>query len=198
MRRLRVPSCFASSTQQMNSLRAKGVMSIHAASALEHARSASRRSKGSLCTTPPGTRLLVTQETLTDSYKVAHAQANARPTRGSTSRTPLNVPPCRKFNVKSVVAFRYRRGLLPETVAVAASGDGRNLVALLRRPITRESPKHRGFQAHTDSLDLACTRASCRLVIHHIARTFSRYTCSHPSGHESQSATSGRRDSPGA
>ncbi len=44
----------------MNSLRAKGVMSFHAVSAVEFAVSASRRSAGSLCTTPPGTRLLLT------------------------------------------------------------------------------------------------------------------------------------------
>jgi hypothetical protein len=42
MRRLRVIACFASSTQQMNSLRAKGVMSLQAASAVEFALSASR------------------------------------------------------------------------------------------------------------------------------------------------------------
>jgi hypothetical protein len=34
MRRFRVVSCLASSTQQMNSLRAKGVMSFHASSAV--------------------------------------------------------------------------------------------------------------------------------------------------------------------
>jgi hypothetical protein len=43
----------------MNSLRAKGVMSFQAASAVELAISASRRSAGSLCTTPPGTRALL-------------------------------------------------------------------------------------------------------------------------------------------
>jgi hypothetical protein len=59
MRRSRVISCFASSTQQMNSLRAKGVMSFHAASAVVLAISASRRSAGNLCTTPPGTRPLL-------------------------------------------------------------------------------------------------------------------------------------------
>jgi hypothetical protein len=62
MRRLRVICCLASSTQQMNSLRAKGVMSFQAARAVELAISALRRSSGSLCTTPPGTRLLVTEE----------------------------------------------------------------------------------------------------------------------------------------
>src|ERR1700761_7730043 len=59
-RRLRVASCLASSTQQMNSLRASGVMSFHAASASELPISASRKSAGSLCTTPPGTRWLLT------------------------------------------------------------------------------------------------------------------------------------------
>jgi len=56
MRRSRVVSCLASSTQQMNSLRANGVMSFQASSAVALAISALRRSTGSLCTTPPGTR----------------------------------------------------------------------------------------------------------------------------------------------
>ena len=60
MRRSRVVSCLASSTQQMNSLRAKGVMSFQASSAVVFAISASRRSAGSGCTTPPGTRWLLT------------------------------------------------------------------------------------------------------------------------------------------
>src|SRR5664279_3175397 len=55
MRRRRVESCLASSTQQMNSLRARGVMSFHAASAAALALSVVRRSVGILCTTPPGT-----------------------------------------------------------------------------------------------------------------------------------------------
>ena len=54
MRRSRVFSCFASSTQQMNSLRASGVMSFQAWSAVGFAISVLRRSAGSLCTTPPG------------------------------------------------------------------------------------------------------------------------------------------------
>ena len=61
MRRSRVVSCFASSTQQMNSFRARGVMSFHASSAVELATSALRRSVGNLCTTPPGTRGLLTR-----------------------------------------------------------------------------------------------------------------------------------------
>ena|SRR6187549_3679058 len=61
MRRFRVPSCFASSTQQMNSLRAKGVMSLQAASAPAFAISAWRKSTGSSCTTPPGTVLPFTK-----------------------------------------------------------------------------------------------------------------------------------------
>jgi len=60
MRRSRVVSCLASSTQQMNSLRAKGVMSFQASSAVVFAISASRRSAGNLCTAPPGTRRLLT------------------------------------------------------------------------------------------------------------------------------------------
>lgn len=59
MRRFRVTSCFASSTQQMNSLRANGVMSSQAVSAVAFAINVSRRSGGSSCTTPPGTRLLL-------------------------------------------------------------------------------------------------------------------------------------------
>ncbi|ABM10901.1 hypothetical protein Mvan_0050 [Mycolicibacterium vanbaalenii PYR-1] len=60
IRRSRVFCCLASSTQQMNSLRASGVMSFHAASADAFPSSAVRRSAGSSCTTPPGTRWLLT------------------------------------------------------------------------------------------------------------------------------------------
>jgi hypothetical protein len=60
MRRSRVTSCLASSTQQMNSLRASGVMSFQASSAVGWAISALRRSPGSSCTTPPGTRGMLT------------------------------------------------------------------------------------------------------------------------------------------
>jgi hypothetical protein len=45
----------------MNSLRANGVMSFQAASAVELAIRAQRRSAGSLCTTPPGTRWPLTR-----------------------------------------------------------------------------------------------------------------------------------------
>ena len=48
MRRSRVIFCLASSTQQMNSLRARGVMSFQASSAAGLATSALRRSVGSL------------------------------------------------------------------------------------------------------------------------------------------------------
>jgi hypothetical protein len=54
MRRSRVTCCFASSTQQMNSLRARGVMSLQAASATGLPRRAVPKSLGSACTTPPG------------------------------------------------------------------------------------------------------------------------------------------------
>jgi serine aminopeptidase S33 family len=53
--------CLASSTQQMNSLRARGVMSFEASGAEGLAASALRRSPGSLCTAPPGTRWLLTR-----------------------------------------------------------------------------------------------------------------------------------------
>ena len=61
MRRARVVACLASSTQQMNSLRARGVMSFQASSAVGLATSAFRRSAGSSCTTPPGTREALTE-----------------------------------------------------------------------------------------------------------------------------------------
>lgn len=46
----------ASSTLQMNTLRAKGVMPFQAASRVVLAINASRRSVGTWCTTPAGTR----------------------------------------------------------------------------------------------------------------------------------------------
>lgn len=58
MRRCRVASCLASWTQQMNSLRASGVMSIQAVRAVWLATRASWRSRGISCTTPPGTSRL--------------------------------------------------------------------------------------------------------------------------------------------
>jgi hypothetical protein len=48
----------------MNSLRARGVMSFQALSAVGLAASALRRSTGSLCTTPPGTRVVLTGPSL--------------------------------------------------------------------------------------------------------------------------------------
>lgn len=99
MRRSRVSACFASSTQQMNSLRARGVMSLQAASAVELAISASRRSSGSLCTTPPGTRLLVTEKSR--SARATGGQAVRSPTvarLGRASRQhPLLPPQVRRY-----------------------------------------------------------------------------------------------------
>src|SRR3954452_21157944 len=63
-RRSRVVGCLASSTQQMNSLRANGVMSFQASSAVVFAINASRRSPGNGCTTPPGTGWLLTGKTV--------------------------------------------------------------------------------------------------------------------------------------
>jgi hypothetical protein len=54
------PSCLASSTQQVNSFRAKSVVSSQASSAATLAITALPRSAGSLCNTPPGTRCLLT------------------------------------------------------------------------------------------------------------------------------------------
>ena len=56
MRRSRVFACFASMTQQMNSLRASGVMSFQASRATTLPEKAARRSSGSACTTPPAIR----------------------------------------------------------------------------------------------------------------------------------------------
>lgn len=81
MRRSRVVSCLASSTQQMNSLRAKGVMSFQAASAVALPIRALRRSLGSWCTTPPGTRGPLTKA----SYKDAH-EGGGRPLRTRRAR----------------------------------------------------------------------------------------------------------------
>lgn len=54
MRRCRVAACLASSTQQMNSLRPRGVRSFQVARTVASALSAWRRSAGRSCTTPPG------------------------------------------------------------------------------------------------------------------------------------------------
>ena len=55
-RRSLVARCFADSTQQIHSLRASGVMSLHASRAGTSAVNASCRSAGRLCTVPDGTR----------------------------------------------------------------------------------------------------------------------------------------------
>ena len=57
----------------MNSLRAKGVMSFHASSAVVFAISASRRSAGNVCTTPPGTRWLLTWQRYDTCRPAVHA-----------------------------------------------------------------------------------------------------------------------------
>ena len=62
MRRARVISCLASSTQQMNSFRANGVMSFQASSAAALVIRAARRSTGIWCTTPPATCSLLTRK----------------------------------------------------------------------------------------------------------------------------------------
>jgi hypothetical protein len=52
IRRLLLSAFFADSIQQIHSLRASGVMSSHAASTCGSDRRASRKSAGTLCTTP--------------------------------------------------------------------------------------------------------------------------------------------------
>jgi len=54
MRRSRVSMSLASSTQQIHSFLARGVMSFQATSAVALEVSAFFRSAGSLCTVPPG------------------------------------------------------------------------------------------------------------------------------------------------
>lgn len=56
MRRSLVSSRLADSTQQIHSLRASGVMCVHASRAGESAVNAFRRSAGNLCTVPDGIR----------------------------------------------------------------------------------------------------------------------------------------------
>ena len=79
MRRSRVVSCLASSTQQMNSLRARGVMSFQTSIAVSLAISALRRSAGSLCTTPPGTLWPLTGCRASDSDVPVTAREVQRP-----------------------------------------------------------------------------------------------------------------------
>ncbi len=85
MRRSRVLARLASSTQQMNSLRANGVMSFQASSAVASAINASRRSAGNSCTTPPGTPLTLTDPstpTRVSACKQPHCPVTARARRG--------------------------------------------------------------------------------------------------------------------
>jgi hypothetical protein len=82
----RVTSCLASDAQQMNSLRAKGVMLRHAARATEARApsSAARRSAGKECTVPPGT----------EPPRAASAAARARFGRSGGAAAAMNDRPC--------------------------------------------------------------------------------------------------------
>jgi hypothetical protein len=87
MRRSLVFSCLASSTQQMNSLRAKGVMSFQASSAVPFAISALRRSDGKSWTTPPGTRWPAMAPVYCDTQPVTPRTLIAK-----TSVSPFRIP----------------------------------------------------------------------------------------------------------
>ena len=132
MRRFRVTSCLASSTQQMNSLRAKGVMSCHAASASWLAISAARKSVGSLCTTPPGTRWLLTVVRVTSHLPSPPAASVGVVVAGEQGRTwefvtarPRSAP-----GVASMVGYRaleapgeVHRGMPSSTLTFIVSLD---------------------------------------------------------------------------
>ena len=103
IRRSRVMACLAPSTQQMNSLRARDVMSFQAPSAVGFAISAFRRSAGSLCTTPPGTwpltsvRVAVLGELVSTSQAALTTDSGIRRNRAATGAGPsrpvqTNVP----------------------------------------------------------------------------------------------------------
>jgi hypothetical protein len=120
MRRSRVASCFASSTQQINSLRANGVMSNQAASATEFAVSASRKSTGSLCTTPPGTleRLTVPRVARADGRRAMRkelAEFWVRERAGSSFRALLADPETTAFELAEEPGRSpaLRRGSIP-------------------------------------------------------------------------------------
>jgi len=83
----------------MNSLRAKGVMSLQAASAVEFAISASRRSTGSLCTTPPGTGLLLIRMLMRDPERI---DRHASEVMTLSAYQPL--PPVSSVNVRRKAA----------------------------------------------------------------------------------------------
>lgn len=124
MRRFRVAPCLASSTQQMNSLRASGVMSLHAARASVLAISASRRSAGSVCTTPPGTRRLLTGVRLAYSVETVAADEPERTWEFVTA------PPRSAPRVTSMLGYRalgtpgeMHRGIPSSTLTFIVSLD---------------------------------------------------------------------------
>jgi len=84
----------------MNSLRASGVMSFHAASASVLSISAARRSAGSLCTTPPGTRWLLTAVRLAASVEIVITDEPER------TWEFVSAPPLSALGVTSLVGYR--------------------------------------------------------------------------------------------
>jgi hypothetical protein len=96
MRRSRVIFCLASTTQQMNSLRAKGVMSFQASSAAGLATSALRRSSGSSWTTPPGTRWLLTRPRYRFARRIRRVLTASESVYPTCSRSAPSRPPRRR------------------------------------------------------------------------------------------------------
>ena len=78
----RVSAFFALSTQHTNSFRASGVSDRHKRSAAALTESARRRSRGSLCTTPPGIIFLALAATM------SLCGAASRPPRCAAARHP--------------------------------------------------------------------------------------------------------------
>lgn len=132
MRRSRVTCCLAFSTQQMNSLRAKGVMSRHASSAAGFASSALRRSSGSSCTTPSRHSLAAHEST---SAQAESARVSSTPTRAWQPVTSLGG--CVAATVMNRRVVTRQRRLAPRGRVGSSSANGprhRVLRGGLRRP----------------------------------------------------------------
>jgi len=98
IRRCLVSSSLASSTQQIHSLRASGVMSFHAASAGPSSANAFRRSAGTLCTVPLGT---VGLPMFRDYRRSSRSGARSQPRLGVDPRAGLLHPATRSPHARS-------------------------------------------------------------------------------------------------
>ena len=115
MRRSRVLACLASSTQQMNSLRARGVMSCQASSAAGVSFNPSQRSRGKFVHHPAG-----------QAPTVHDSKGNRRPWRGDATalrkpRVPRRGPQHRVGRAPKGPAGRRRLGSNPAPSSRAAS-----------------------------------------------------------------------------